>query len=59
LQQVDNKYRVRNTVVRKMNNIKNTQIKILIKHRSEVLVIMNIKMMDGTLLHSTSFYEEF
>jgi hypothetical protein len=57
---VGNKYCLSYIVARKMCNIKNNQITILIKHRSEVLVIMNVKrMMDGELLFSTSFYEEF
>lgn len=57
MQQVGNKYCVRNTVVRKMYNIKNIQINILIKRRPEFLLMT--RMMDGALLLSTSFFEEF
>jgi len=57
VQQVGNKYCVRNTVVRKMYNIKNIQINILIKRRPEFLLMT--RMMDGALLLSTSFFEEF
>jgi hypothetical protein len=42
-----------------MYDIKYIQIIILIQHSSKVLMIMNMKMMDGALLLSTSFYEEF